>query len=86
MRRAGVRWVGGGEKKANELEGWSTLARLRPYAVDSLIVLKLIPQLQTFDLNLPLAFVLENPGVGRAVDWRLGDLIQVVLVPLVPGC
>jgi hypothetical protein len=56
-----------------------------PEACHSPLVLHLIAQLQTLDLNLALALVLENPRVGLTVDGRLGDLVQVVLVPLMTG-
>lgn len=49
----------------------------------SLVILEFIPQLGTLDFNLSLALVLENTSVGSAMHGRLGDLVQVVVVPLV---
>lgn len=46
------------------------------------LILELISELQTLDLDLALALVFENAGVGVAVDGRLGDLVQVILVAL----
>lgn len=46
------------------------------------LILELIPELQTLNLDLALALVLENARVRIPVDGWLGNLVEVILVAL----
>lgn len=48
-------------------------------------ILELIPELETLDLDLALALVFQDARIRVAVDRRLRNLIQVVLIALLPA-